>query len=480
MHRFWSWISVFFTVTLISATPALAQDCFPSSPTADDIAVQASLDATAAAGGGVVQLEPRVYVMTQPLVVGPNTHLRGAGRGATILRGAAFISNKVISGIPVQASISVVGSMNVTISDLTVDHKTCARPGNGVELLPSESIHEGPVLSNALVERIEVFGSGDPADHAYMIWNFKGKHVKILNNWVDGGVNVDSSQEGIESFGGYDVLISGNTVKNIGTACINLGSADVANSETSGLTITNNYLTGCGIGINLGTSNAENGPQSTEHVHLTGNTIVAVRKTGIDIVGYPGTTMRDITVIDNTIRDIDGTEVAGIKLRTANSAPLAPGVVIANTVSRNHIENIRGSNSHGIRITSYPNVRVLENTITGTDNGAIYSIFADDIEMSGNKIEDGGIYPIQMHGDAIAGFARFTIERNIISWSSPTGAIHIVDGKVGTIKDNIMKRTDSAQPPPILVANGTCGVVISRNVPWYWMEWPGLAVPACP
>ena len=54
-------------------------------------------------------------------------------------------------------------------------------------------------------------------------------HNKILNNWVDGGVARvlpgGSSQEGIESYGGTDVLISGNTVQNVGNAGLNLGRA---------------------------------------------------------------------------------------------------------------------------------------------------------------------------------------------------------------------------------------------------------------
>lgn len=467
-------------MTLMSATLALAQPCMWPSPTNDDLSVQAELDATAAAGGGVVQLEPRVYFTSSALVVGANTHLRGSGRGATIIRGNTALVGKIVHGIGLIGTLSVVASPNVTVSDLTIDHATCGRPGNGVELVPRDSIHTGDVVVNALIRNIEVLGSGNPDHHAYMIWNFKGKHIKILNNWVNGGVSLPSNQEGIESFGGYDVMITGNTVENIGGACINVGSADVANSETFGITATGNYISGCGTGINFGTSNADFGPQSMSHMRINGNTVIASRASGINVSAAPGTVMRDITISDNTVRDMNASDAVGIRLRTESSQSLGSGAVIANTVSRNHIENIRGTNAHGIRLTSYPNVRVLDNTITGVDTSAVYTIYADDIEIAGNQIEEGGIYPIQMHGDTLTGFARFMVDRNQILWNGPSAAIFVLSGRIGTIRNNVLRRTDSSKPPPISLANGTCGATVRGNLPWYWMAWPGLASPECP
>lgn len=461
-------------LSLLFVTAVAAQPCALPSPTADDVAVQALLD-----GGGVVQLDPRVYYTSSPWIVGSNTHLRGAGRGLTIIRGNTVIVGKIVHGVNAGGTIASVGQSHVTVSDLTIDHRTCARPGNGIEFRPRDNDHTGIVPTKVLVENVEVLGSGNPKHHAYMIWNFKGRGVKIINNWVDGGLREYSNQEGIESFGGYDVLISGNSVKSIGTACINLGSADVGNSETDSITVTNNYLSECGIGINLGTSNATHGPQSTSHIRLANNTIVGPRVTGIDIVAAPGTTMSDIAITGNSISNLSGNSVVGIKMRTASSEPIGTGAVIANTVRGNQIQNVTGTNSHGIRLVSYPNVRVLNNNIMNVGNGAIYTIYSDDIELSGNRIEKGGAYAIQMHGNAKTGFARFIVQRNLIDWSGPSGAITVIGGKVGVIKDNVLKRSDDAQPPAISMAN-VCGVTISGNVPWYWPAWPGVTTPACP
>ena len=480
MRRFLSGISVFsLAMTLMSATASMAQPCMWPSPTNDDVAVQASLDAAAAAGGGVVQLEPRVYFTSSPLILGANTHLRGAGRGATIIRGNTTLNGKIVHSIGATGTVASVGSPNVTVSDLTIDHATCGRPGNGVEFLPRDSIHDGDVVVNGLVKNVEVLGSGDPFHHAYMIWNFKGKHVKIVNNWVNGGVTTASNQEGIESFGGSDVLISGNSVENIGTACINLGSADVDNSDSTGFTVTGNFVSGCGIGIHLGTSNASYGPQSASHVHITDNTVLAPRTTGISLIVAPGTVMRDITVSGNTVRDMNASDAVGIRLRTTSSEPIGNGSVISNTVSGNHIENVKGTYAHGIRLTSYPNVRILDNTITDVGNGAIYTIYADGVEIAGNRIENGGIYPIQMHGDTMTGFARFILDHNQIHWTGPSASIFILAGRVGTIRDNVLRRNDSTQHAPIILANGSCGVTVRGNLPWYWMSWPGVTSVAC-
>ena len=46
---------------LFALAPVAVEACPSSCPTADDVAVQAALDAAAANGGGIVQLEPRVY-----------------------------------------------------------------------------------------------------------------------------------------------------------------------------------------------------------------------------------------------------------------------------------------------------------------------------------------------------------------------------------------------------------------------------------
>jgi hypothetical protein len=167
-------LSLFFSARLSAQCPV-------SCPTADDLDIQAQLDAAAAAGGGIVQLEPRVYSTCATLIVGSNTHLRGAGRGATIIRGSANLSpSKFVGGIHAAATIASVGATNVTVSALTVDHSACQRNANGISLLPN--LDTETVTTNSMITEVEVIGSGNPSLHNYMIWNLRGQGIKILNN----------------------------------------------------------------------------------------------------------------------------------------------------------------------------------------------------------------------------------------------------------------------------------------------------------
>jgi hypothetical protein len=462
-------------------TTARAQ-CVMSCPTSDDVAVQAELDAAAVNGGGVVQLEPRVYSACYSWIVGSNTHLHGAGRGATVVRGSANVVGRTVSNAYVGATIGIVGSDNVRVSDLTIDHATCERHANGVAFLPTGlssgnvEAYDGTPSTNGVVERVEVFGS--PTFHSYMIWNLRGQHMKILDNWVDGRSSSQSAQEGIESYGGLDVLISGNTVKNIGNACVNVGSAGIANSDVVAVTVANNFLENCRIGVNLGTASGPFGPISMSQTRVLGNAITNIRQTGIDVAVVPGTTERDLIISNNTIRDINVSLAAGIWLR-GNGGSLADDAVVANSIHGNHIENIRGANAHGVRLSSYPNVRVLDNTIVGIENGAVYAVDANNIEITGNRIEDGGIAPVQLWSVSTPPMSQFSVDRNHIQWPGASPSILVVGAKFGTIRDNIARRTDNLIVTPVIAAN-TCGVTIGGNVAWYYPSWPGTSTPLCP
>jgi parallel beta-helix repeat protein len=475
------WFASLAFSILVSAN-AYAQ-CSFGCPTADEVAVQQQLDAAAAAGGGVVQLEARVYNICSPLIVGSNTHLRGAGRGATIIRGSAVATQKTIDNARVIASIAAVAARNVTISELTVDHATCSRNANGVAFLPSGvpgdggETYNGTPVKNSAISRIEVLGA--PQYHSYMIWNLKGRHIRIVENWIDGGASTTSNQEGIESFGGINVLISGNTVKNIGFACISIGNAGIPASDLFGVLASQNYLTDCTIGINLGTSVGSEA-QSNYHTRISGNVISYPREIGIDVSVAHGTVESDLMINNNSISDMRGDQVAAIRLRSTTT-PIANDAVIANTISNNHIDHILGPNAHGIRLLSYPNVRILDNTISGTEHAGIYALDSDDLEIVGNRIEKSGVTPILLNGTMPNGFTHFVVERNLLrDWTTSSAGILVVTGKFGTVRDNVLKRSDGLMPTPIILATDTCSVTATGNTAWYYPSWTGVTVAACP
>jgi hypothetical protein len=469
---------------LITTLAAQAQTCPTSCPTREDVVLQKLLDAAAAAGGGTVHLKAGVYYTCKPLILGSNVHLRGAGRGATIIRGSQVIQGMTVGNAYVGASIAAVATNNTSVTDLTIDHVTCGRNANGIAFMPSgqsssnTELYDGTVPTNGLVERVQVLGA--PGHHNYMIWNLKGQHMKIADNWVDGGsVDGGAQQEGIESFGGHDVVIANNSVKNIGIACINLGSAGIVDSETVGLFVADNYLTNCNKGIHLGTSNG-NGAQSNSHTHIRGNVITNVRETGIDIAVVSDTIERDLQVVGNTIRNISGNQVTGIKLRANGAAIIQPTAIVATTIDSNHIDNITGQNAFGISVIGYPNARVLNNTIVDTSSESIYAYDAADIEIVANRIERSGTMAIGLYKGPSNGALRFSIERNKISnWGTGFNGVLVLGARYGVIRDNVFSRTDSVLASPISADSATCSVTVSGNIVWYNPSWPGKTTTTC-
>jgi parallel beta-helix repeat protein len=468
-----------FVVLSLSLT---AQPCPMTCPTSDDSLIQGLLDSAAAAGGGTVELEPRIYYTCKALLIKSNVHLRGAGRGATIIRGSASISGLTVDNAYLGASLGAVGADHVSVSDLTIDHATCARNANGIAFIPGglpgddSQAYNGTVPTNGYIARVEILGT--PDYHNYMIWNLKGQHIKIVDNWVDGGATFALPQEGIESFGGHDVVISNNTVKNIGSACVNVGSAGVAGSETRGIFVENNYLSGCQVGINLGTSN-ENGNHLNSHTHIRGNVIREIRQIGIDVPVAISTNEVNLDISHNTIRNVNGVQAAGIRLR-ASGGVLDPSTTVANTIEGNLIANVRGSNAHGIRVLSYPNARILNNTIVGTDYEGIYAFDTNDAEIVGNRVEDVGTVPIGVYASGPGWSSRVVIERNRVMWSTQNAGVLAIGLTTASIRDNIFSRKGTGLPTPIVFGGGTCGTTISGNLAWYAVNWTNVSSSACP
>ncbi|MDP9194001.1 MAG: right-handed parallel beta-helix repeat-containing protein [Acidobacteriota bacterium] len=473
-----------YAVLFLLFTTNLFGQCVFSCPTADEIAVQAELNATAAAGGGTVQIRKRVLNVCRPLAIGSNTHLRGVMRGATVVRAVSGFAGRYVSNTALTSVIGTVGTNNVTISDLTADIFTCGVHANVIELLPASTVKgamDGTVVTNATVERVEILGA--PGYHSYMIWNLKGRHIRYLNNWIDGNSARASTggknQEGMESFGGYDVLMQGNTVKNIGAACVTLGAGNIVNSDTNGLRVVDNYLSNCTVGINLTASGVFKG-ESTAHTLIRGNVIVDIRQAGIDVPVDPGAYVRDLQIIGNTIRNVTLPLASGIVLRS-NGDVIGPQSVIGTVVAENHVQSVTGANSFGIFLSNYPGARVLNNTIIGTASDGIRVHNSSDTEVVRNRITAAGNTGVGVYRTGTRASARVMVEGNRINdWSPLTSGVLVLGTSRGTVKNNVFARSDTAVPSPVTVTSESCGFTVSGNEPWHLTSWPGIIVPPCP
>jgi hypothetical protein len=441
---------------VLTGPPAFAQF---SCPTNHDLQIQQALDDAAANGGGTVQLAAGLYETCQTLLIGTNVHLRGAGRGATIIRGSSIITGKTVAGAYLGATIGGVGVRNVSVSDLTVDHRTHARDANGIAFVPTGADYAGTVPSSVVINRVGVLGAGA---HNYLIWNLKGQNVRIRDNWLDGGypipVTRSDGQAGIETFGGYDVIITGNTVQGVGGACINAGSAGVAESTTVGVSISQNYLFGCFVGVNHGTS-GDNGSHDNYESRVAHNVIIYATQSGIDVFTAPGTTQRNLQISGNSIRVVGpGPLASGISVRTDGLASV-DGI----SIMHNHIDTVTGDHGEGIRIVSTPNVRVLDNTVVGVAGSGIGAYSADDLEASRNRIERAGVYGLYVGPTS----RRAIITDNVIAdWGGGSPALLLEGISYAGVHRNFFRRTDQWRPSAIVEVS-SCGVEASGNQALY-------------
>lgn len=122
--------------TAVTVGPAGSKADYVCDGTADDVELQAAIDALNAAGGGVLQLLPGTYNIAASFggaTAGQYSNLviKGAGRNATILKAASAVA--VIAFGNGNATLGNVWS-NLTLADLTVDMNNQLSPTYAVTL----------------------------------------------------------------------------------------------------------------------------------------------------------------------------------------------------------------------------------------------------------------------------------------------------------------------------------------------------------
>lgn len=189
---------------------------------ADHVQISGAIAFVEALGGGIVDVATGVYLVDVPVLGGNNVHLRGQ-KGATIRASATYVtsSSPVATG-----TVTAIGKTNFDVSGLIIDNRTNNKGGNGIELRP-----EGGVLFNGTpCTHCDIIGNEVRCQksHTYSIWSMRARHIRILNNFIDGGYTTGETmlattqQEGIEVYGGHDVLIEGNRLIGVGGSSINL------------------------------------------------------------------------------------------------------------------------------------------------------------------------------------------------------------------------------------------------------------------
>jgi len=411
-------------------------------------AIQAALDAAAAAGGGTVFIPAGIYRISNTLLIPSKVHVRGAGRGATVLRGiAGQYSGKSVNGLTAYITLCMGAVDRASVAHLTVDHATNGCTANGIGCTIDAS---GNYSTNCTVFDCEITAS---VNSGYLLWNLKGRYIKYVGNYLHGGyVSGVSTQEGIETFGGLDVLIEGNTVINVGSAGVYCVAEQISGlpAGSSGTTVAarilNNYISGCKRGINITPS------ETVKNIKVIGNQIFDSSSIGIQMTCASGVTIEDVSINDNTIENAP----VGISLGCSSGA-----VTRKIQVCRNTIENTTDANNGAI-YASYLSNAIFAGNQTRTAAGyGLYANTITDCIIDGNRFTS-----IQKMGMLCDDNTRLRVTNNeFISYDLAAGAEPgmLVRGNTDTLIARNTFRTGGSAAYLVNVSSTTSSRVIVQD-----------------
>lgn len=363
------------------------------------------------------------YAIATGLAIPSNTNFFGDGMGQTIIVGhSSGVQNIFVSGGSASAVIGVIGGDNVTIRDFTLDKQTNNINANGISFTPLGTpapltMPAGKKPNNCILERVEVLANVSPAG-SYQIWNQGGERIQILNNVIRGieGTIVD----GIEVYGGNDVLIDGNTVINAGSAGIWLFNGGDITATVSNVRIVNNFIDGSdrtrfGLYANFGAD--------VKDVLYNNNTIVNCTETSLGFSSENGLKVENFSMSNNTVRNSGGNgivaQVGGTNINTKNISiqqnqiyrTIGDGIVLSNVANVIVGGNIVDTANIGINILTGSsalgtNYNINNNSISNVQKTAIYAQGANDLKISNNFLRkynlEGGNSNYGIHLPSVA------------------------------------------------------------------------------
>ena len=444
----------------------------------DSDAIQAALDAVARGNGGVVYLPGGVYKISRVLVVGSRTRVLGAGRGISIIRGTAgALIGRVFNGAPVYCNIAMVAADESSIENLTVDNRTNGNLSNGIAMIPDGVDYAGTVCTRCFVQNCEVLGFGS---HQYLIWNYKGRTIRIINNYLDGGVSDNSGTiglEGVESFGGDDVVIRDNTVLNVGLNGINLAS--VGNHTMTSLinvTVANNVVRGCYNGIWCNSSSGTASTNNVIGVQILQNRIESCFNSGFYFSGVSGTLMEGVLLHGNVFQRVrygvylnnpDGASIRSLSL--AGNVVLNPstsnntvGIVLSGMSNTSITDNTLSRLAYGIIVVNSTNIVIRDNRLEGLAGSGARVWQSAKVFITGNRVTD---FNLQRSG-SFAGVDGTGLSRAMITGNSFSSDYDIIALRVDATssfvvaKDNLLLYPSTLSSPIVnSSSNGNVGLV---------------------
>lgn len=402
-----------------AALNAFAYGAKGDGSTDDRAAIQAALDAAAAAGGGVVYLPAGTYIINKYLTIGSKVRLVGAGMSVTTIKcGSTFTAGGTapLGGGYSMIQVAALNQTDVAISDFTCDGNESANRATlsvaGSRL--SSYLIDMRNVTGLRIERVAtrnswtynimvlscsqfaVTGCDVRSPNTTGVYNqLDGIHIlgsnagRVAGNYVDNGIGGDAD-DGLVCHvlsGGtaaYDIVYADNTVRG-GT---NGSGIQIAGDTVliRDVTISGNNFWGSPTGIHIGFY-AGTGNQPIRSVSIVGNTIRdCTTGHAIWIEAQSDGKWEDLSIVGNTI---DGYGNATNQFEMAISVDggnSSRGIAIVGN-------NIRNGYSRAIFFSEGQQVRdyvIADNVVDMTTSGAaplaIMTGYARDGSIVGNVL----------------------------------------------------------------------------------------------
>jgi nitrous oxidase accessory protein NosD len=358
----------------------------------------------------------------------------------------------------------MVGASHASVTNLTIDFAPATTHSNGVVMLPDGVGYAGTTPTDCEISNVEVIGGGN--FHAYLIWNFRGRRVRILNNRIDGRVAAGelSVQEGIESASGKDVLIAGNDVRNVGGNGIFAVSGGAPGDEEERVQVTGNHVANSGNGITVAQLliSATGPGLEIRGVTVEGNVVENTWWTGIKVQLIDPGGIDGLRIRGNRVSGVGlaGQQPGhGIYMAATEAYSLDPSRMRDVVVEENQVDG--PFTGDAIHLSEFPAVTVRGNQLSGA---GIHSTRPDSVVITGNTVRGAG-------GSAIHAFQnpnRVWITGNtVLDWSRATAGqpgISVENAAPGArVRGNRLGFAGADPPTAVRVDPSSHAVVVFGN-----------------
>jgi parallel beta-helix repeat protein len=417
---------VFYTV---GSTGSGAAD-YVTDGTADNVEIQAAIDAANTAGGGTVLIKAGVYNLAATITLYSNITLMGEGY-ATIIKKA---NSSGIRDIIVNSDV-VSGNSNIIIKNLKLD----GNKANQASGLSPNGILFG-LVNNFLIEGVwaKDVGTVDPLNisegFAIATGCFDGR--------VIGCIAEGNAHYGFNCYNASYITFSGNnSVDNgrHGFGCSN-GSHNIT---WSGNTLRGNLNQGFWI-------------RNTYASTIDGNTI-NMPASSLYGIQLKGNSSEDPNLISDQRNIVTGNTIEG---------PCTYGVYIQNHSNYNVItgNTISGSSSHGVYVISTECNTIVNNSILNCTESGVYLDAITSVTVSSNFCKLNGTHGIfAIAFDSV--ITGNTCVDNSVTTSGGANGITISGRGRNIINDNKCSdsRTPKLQGYGLVERNGTDSNVVTSN-----------------